>query len=66
MLAMYHAGYIHRDISVGNIILLSRKSSQSGHYENVGVLIDLEYAKKFPDDATQPINARTVRLYLPS
>jgi hypothetical protein len=48
---MYRAGYIHRDISVGNIILLSRKSNRSGYHEDVGVLIDLEYAKKFLDDA---------------
>jgi Fungal protein kinase len=66
MLAMYRAGYIHRDLSVGNIILLPRKSDQTGYYEDVGVLIDLEYTKNFPDDAGQARDVRTVRLHLPS
>jgi len=57
---MYHASYIHRDLSSGNIILLSRENNQSGQDEDVGVLINLEYTKKFPDDATRPGDTRAV------
>ena len=52
--AMLRVNLIHRDISVGNILLMDRQDQQ------LGVLIDLEYAKPFPVN-TQPEHAvRTV------
>ncbi|KIM22538.1 hypothetical protein M408DRAFT_28665 [Serendipita vermifera MAFF 305830] len=43
--ALHRAGYIHRDLSTGNVLLVKGDQGKADH----GVLIDLEYAKKFPD-----------------
>lgn len=38
---MHRLGYVHRDVSCGNVLLVTRTGS-----EPVGVLMDLEYAGK--------------------
>ena len=53
--ALLKAGYIHRDLSVGNVLLV-----KEGEKEVHGRLIDLEYAKLFPDPSVQSHDGRTV------
>jgi Fungal protein kinase len=53
--ALLKAGYIHRDLSVGNVLLV-KEGEEEGH----GRLIDLEYAKLFPDPSVQSHDVRTV------
>jgi Fungal protein kinase len=53
--ALLKAGYIHRDLSVGNVLLV-KEGEEEGH----GVLIDNEYAKKFPDLSGKSHDVRTV------
>jgi serine/threonine protein kinase len=51
---MYQLGYIHRDLSCGNILLVD------GEKGPTGVLIDFEYANKFPKSDIAPHDHRTV------
>jgi serine/threonine protein kinase len=53
--ALLKAGYIHRDLSVGNVLLV-----KEGEEEGRGRLIDLEYAKLFPDPSVKSHDVRTV------
>jgi hypothetical protein len=53
--ALLKAGYIHRDLSVGNVLLV-KEGEEEGH----GVLIDNEYAKRFPDLSEKSHDVRTV------
>jgi hypothetical protein len=48
---LFLVGWIHRDISSGNILW----------YENRGLLIDLEYAKKFAPDLRGSSDPKTAR-----
>ncbi|CUA71585.1 Germacrene C/D synthase [Rhizoctonia solani] len=52
--AMHLCGYVHRDVSVGNILLVPA----SGSLTQRGVIIDLEYAKK-TNDMNSPYDRRT-------
>jgi hypothetical protein len=54
MKAMLRQNLIHRDISAGNILLVEREG------EKTGVLMDLEYTKKFPRDIVTGHTIRTV------
>jgi hypothetical protein len=51
---MYLAGWIHRDVSVGNIVAVKRPGGRSG-----GKLSDLEYAK-YCEDASGRSDHKTV------
>jgi hypothetical protein len=51
---MYQLGYIHRDVSCGNILLMK------GEKGPTGVLIDLEFANKFPRGDVALHDYRTV------
>ncbi|KIM22535.1 hypothetical protein M408DRAFT_28662, partial [Serendipita vermifera MAFF 305830] len=53
--ALRKAGYIHRDLSTGNVLLVKGDQGKADH----GVLIDLEYAKRFPDTGEESHNVRT-------
>ncbi|CUA75245.1 Putative chromatin-remodeling complex ATPase chain [Rhizoctonia solani] len=50
--AMHLCGYVHRDVSCGNILLVSGPSGKRG------VIIDLEYAKHI-DDVRPPHDVKT-------
>ncbi|CAE6357172.1 unnamed protein product [Rhizoctonia solani] len=50
--AMHLCGYVHRDVSCGNILLVSGPSGKRG------VIIDLEYAKHI-DDVSSPHDVKT-------
>ncbi|CUA75303.1 Nucleoporin NUP133 [Rhizoctonia solani] len=50
--AMHICGYVHRDVSCGNILLVSGPSGKRG------VIIDLEYAK-YIDDVSSPHDVKT-------
>jgi len=52
LVLLYHAGWNHRDISAGNIIVVENNGSVRGK------LSDLEYAKKF-DDASFSADPKT-------
>jgi Fungal protein kinase len=54
MKAMLKQKLIHRDISAGNILLVEREG------EKTGVLMDLEYTKKFPGGSVTRHTVRTV------
>ena len=54
---MYSVGYLHRDVSSGNILLVERGG------EMVGVIMDLEYAKSVTSSADGH-EGRTVRARL--
>lgn len=41
---MHSVGYVHRDISCGNVLLVERNTLTPSSPERVGVLTDLEYA----------------------
>jgi len=49
---MHLCGYVHRDISVGNILL----------YEGRGLLMDLEYSKQVDQELPvhEPVTVRSV------
>lgn len=57
-MAMYNLGYMHRDLSCGNILLVDGENGPTG------VLIDLEYTKKFPDTDGNVHDVRTVSILL--
>ncbi|CAE6534567.1 unnamed protein product [Rhizoctonia solani] len=50
--AMHLCGYVHRDVSSGNILLVEP------HGNKRGVIMDLEYAKKM-DDMNEPHDVKT-------
>ncbi|KDN33534.1 hypothetical protein RSAG8_13375, partial [Rhizoctonia solani AG-8 WAC10335] len=52
--AMNLCGYVHRDVSSGNILLVPA----SGSFGQRGVIMDLEYAKK-TDDTSAPHDVKT-------
>lgn len=52
---MHTAGWLHRDISIGNILI-----DESGH----GRLVDLEYAKRMGDDVVPEFRVVSV-FYFP-
>jgi serine/threonine protein kinase len=54
---MYLAGYIHRDISTGNLLLYAPDGEDSPR----GLINDLEYAKLYTDDSDPGV--QTVRLF---
>jgi len=55
---MYLAGWTHRDVSTGNIIVIEREGGSQR-----GKLSDLEYAKEF-DSSTRSADPKTVMLAL--
>jgi Fungal protein kinase len=57
--ALHKAGYIHRDLSAGNVLLVNGAEG-----EDCGVLIDLECAKRFPDTSQEGHDVRTVSSYV--
>ena len=54
---MYSVGYLHRDVSCGNMLLVNRGG------QLIGVIMDLEYAKSVTSDADGH-EGRTVRARL--
>ncbi|KAG8703733.1 hypothetical protein FRC11_010480 [Ceratobasidium sp. 423] len=50
--AMHLCGYVHRDVSSGNILLVDPQGNKRG------VIMDLEYAKKI-DDMSEPHDVKT-------
>ncbi|KAG8728523.1 hypothetical protein FRC11_010883, partial [Ceratobasidium sp. 423] len=50
--AMHLSGYVHRDVSSGNILLVDPQGNKRG------VIMDLEYAKKM-DDMSEPHDVKT-------
>lgn len=55
---VHDKGYVHRDISTGNILLVER--GQGSRKREVGVLIDFEYCKEPGEEFIKPAEFRTV------
>ncbi|CAE7174406.1 unnamed protein product [Rhizoctonia solani] len=55
--AMHLSGYVHRDVSSGNILLVP----PSGSFGQRGVIMDMEYAKRIDDPSTPPQDMKAVR-----
>ncbi|XP_006457561.1 hypothetical protein AGABI2DRAFT_123418 [Agaricus bisporus var. bisporus H97] len=60
LLLMYLAGWMHRDVSAGNIIAVKRSGGESG-----GRLSDLEYAKHYRDDNASKDSKTGTAFFMP-
>jgi ABC-type siderophore export system fused ATPase/permease subunit len=49
LILLYMAGYIHRDVSIGNIIMVKDSNGNI-----IGKLSDMEFAKRFDSDQSNP------------